>query len=206
VIAYASWTGTKRNLRALDAAGWRLLMSAKGHHLAAEPGFKYALDNGAWTAYQQGHPFDVAAFERALRQLGGGADWSVLPDIVAGGAESLEMSLKWMRRVLDESPRCLIAVQDGMQPEDVRPFLGARVGIFVGGSTAWKLATMAGWCALADLVGCWCHVARVNSVKRISACSVAGATSFDGTSATRYSKTLPLLDKARRQTAFKGVA
>jgi hypothetical protein len=200
VIAYASRTGTRRNLAALRDAGWRLLVSAAGG--LRNEGFPYALDNGAWSAYQQGRAFDEAAFVRALRLLGAGADWTTLPDVVAGGHASLDLSLRWMRPVLDESPRSLLAVQDGMSADDVRPFLGERVGVFVGGSTAWKLATLDQWAALARDVGCWCHVGRVNSVKRITMCQVAGATSFDGTSASRYAVKLPKLDRATRQQAI----
>lgn len=45
MIGYASRTGTRRNLDALRAAGWRLMVSARGA-LRTE-GFPYALDNGA---------------------------------------------------------------------------------------------------------------------------------------------------------------
>jgi len=166
-------------------------------------GFPYALDNGAWSAFTQGVAWDERAFIRALTMLGRGADWAVLPDIVAGGPASLDLSLRWMRRVLDEAPVALIAVQDGLQAEDVRPFLGARVGVFVGGSTAWKLATLPAWCQLAQAVSAWCHVGRVNTARRIALCSAAGATSFDGSSATRFSKNVPRLDHARRQTAWR---
>ena len=118
MIAYASRTGTRRNLAALREHGWRLLVSAAG--VLRTEGFPYALDNGAWSAFTQGRPFDVQLFERALRDLGAHADWTVLPDVVAGGHASLDLSLRWMRRVLDESPRGLLAVQDGMEPSDVR--------------------------------------------------------------------------------------
>lgn len=202
MIAYASRTGTRRNLAALREAGWRLLVSAAG--VQRHEGFLYALDNGAWSAYTQGRPFDVPLFEKALAKLGAGADWTVLPDIVAGGARSLELSLQWMRRVLDSSPRGMIAVQDGMAPTDVEPFIGPRVGVFVGGSTNWKLRTMSQWAELARRLGAWCHVARVNTARRISACITAGADSFDGSSASRFVKTLPLLDNARRQLALFG--
>lgn len=197
MIAYASRTGTRRNLAALRAHGWRLLVSSVG--CLRNEGFRYALDNGAWTAFTQGRPFDVPAFERALRKMGQGAEWVTLPDIVAGGHASLDMSLKWMRRVLDECPRALLAVQNGMEPSDVRPFLGPSVGIFVGGDTAWKLETLPAWCQLAADVGCWAHVARVNSRRRILTCSAAGATSFDGSSASRFAVTTRPLDLARRQ-------
>ena len=74
VIGYASRTGTKRNLDALRAAGWRLLVSASGQ--LRNEGFRYALDNGAWSAYSQGRPFDEPSFVRALRKMGADADWT----------------------------------------------------------------------------------------------------------------------------------
>jgi hypothetical protein len=200
-MAYASRTGTRRNLAALRRHGWRLLVSAVA--CLRNEGFPYALDNGAWSAYAQGRPFDERAFDVALRKMGAGADWTVLPDIVAGGPSSLELSLRWMRRVLDETPRALLAVQNGMTPEDVRPFLGPRVGLFVGGDTTWKLATLAEWCRLGREVGCWVHVGRVNTARRIHACGVAGADSFDGTSASRFAVTVPRLDNARHQLALR---
>lgn len=197
MISYASRTGTKRNLDAMRASGWRLLVSAAG--VLRHEGFRYALDNGAWSAFTQGRPFDEAAFTRALRQMGAKADWTVIPDIVAGGLASLDMSLRWMRVVLDESPRGMIAVQDGMAPADVVSFIGPRVGLFVGGSTAWKLATMRQWADLANERGAWCHIGRVNSARRIGMCIASGAHSFDGTSATKFAQTIPKLTHARDQ-------
>ena len=197
MLAYASRTGTRRNLAALRGAGWRLLVSAAG--CLRHEGFPYALDNGAWSAFTRGQPFDVRSFTVALRKMGPGADWTVLPDIVAGGLPSLELSLRWMRQVLDETPRALLAVQDGMTTEDVRPFLGPRVGLFVGGSTDWKIQTLPFWGGLGRELGCWVHVGRVNTCRRIRLCHCVGATSFDGTSASRFSKTLPRLDSAVRQ-------
>ena len=199
LIAYASRTGTKTTIAALRKAKWRLLVSATG--VQNNEGMQYALDNGAWTAHQQKRPFDTALFTKALHKLGANADWTVLPDIVAGGMKSLDMSLGWLRTVLSASPMALLAVQDGMEPGDVANVLGPRVGIFVGGSTEWKLSTMPVWGALARDVGCWCHVGRVNSRKRIKLCYEAGATSFDGTSVTKFAKTLVPLDAARREFA-----
>lgn len=181
----------------MRSSGWRLLVSAAG--VLRHEGFPYALDNGAWSAYTQKRAFDDAAFTRALRQMGAGADWTVIPDIVAGGLASLDMSLRWMRVVLDETPRGMIAVQDGMSPADVGGFLGARVGLFVGGSTAWKLSTMRQWADLANKHGAWCHVGRVNSARRIGMCIGSGAHSFDGTSATKFAVTIPKLTHARDQ-------
>lgn len=202
MIAYASRTGTRRNLAALRLHGWRLLVSAAG--CLRNEGFPYALDNGAWSAYTQGRPFDVAAFSVALDRMGEGADWAVIPDIVAGGHASLDLSLRWMRRVLDSTKRGMIAVQDGLDVADVAPFVGPRVGIFVGGSTAWKLETLPAWASLGRDKGAWVHVGRVNTARRISACAIAGATSFDGTSVSRFATTIRPLDAARRQLSLFG--
>lgn len=201
MVAYASRTGTRRNLAALRAAGWRLMISARGG-LRTE-GFRYALDNGAWTAFQRGEPFDAAAFERAVARLGPDADWIVAPDIVMGGLASLRFSRQWLhrlrrRRALRDQT-FLIAVQNGMEPRHVRRLLGPRTGIFVGGDTSWKLATMAMWARLAHARGAICHVGRVNSVRRIRLCAAAGVDSFDGSGVSRFASALPPLDLARRQ-------
>lgn len=192
--SYASRTGTRRNLDAMRGAGWRLLVSAKGA-LRTE-GMPYALDNGAWTAFQQGQPFDEGAFSRAVDLLGEKADWIVVPDIVAGGMASLEFSLRWLDRLKGCPTRLLLAVQNGMEPNDVRELLSPAVGLFVGGDTEWKLATVNQWGQLARRRNCYLHVGRVNSAKRIALCAAAGAHSVDGTSASRFEKTLAPLNDA----------
>jgi len=83
MIPYASRTGTRRNLDALRKSGWHILVSATGKH--RHEGFPYAIDNGAWTAYQKGLPFDVPAFEAVVESLGDNAEFIVVPDIVGGG-------------------------------------------------------------------------------------------------------------------------
>lgn len=195
IVSYASRTGTRRNLEALRSAGWRLLVSAMGVHRTE--GFQYAIDNGAWTAHQQGQRFDHAAFERVVWSLGDGADWIVVPDVVADRAASLRMT-EWYLPHLDRWP-LLVAVQDGMTEADVAPWLGPRCGIFLGGSTEWKLATMARWGEVARLRGCHYHVARVNTARRIAQAKECGADSIDGSSASRFAKSLPRLDRAVRQ-------
>lgn len=201
MIGYASRTGTRRNLDALRRAGWRLMVSAKGP-LRPER-FRYALDNGAWTAFLRGEAFDVPAFEKAAALLGPGADWIVLPDIVAGGLASLRFSLDWLDALRNRpelrGARYLLAVQNGMEPPHVAAVVGPEIGIFVGGDTPWKLVTMATWARLAHERGAICHVGRVNTARRIRLCAAAGADSFDGSGVSRFASALPPLDLARRQ-------
>ena len=208
MIAYASRTGTRRNLDAMRAANeeagadvWRLMVSARG--VLRHEGFRYALDNGAWTAFQNGEAFDVAAFERALRLLGPGADFIVLPDIVMGGLASLALTRLWLKRLRHRKAlrgvTLLVAVQNGMEPRHVRRLLGPKVGVFVGGDTDWKEATMAMWAELAHSRGAYCHVGRVNTVRRVRLCNIAGVDSWDGSSVSRFAVTLGPLEAERQQ-------
>lgn len=172
-------------------------MSAKG--VLRHEGFPYALDNGAWSAFQKSEPFDEAAFIAAVEQMGAGADWVVVPDVVEDAAETLRLADRWLPWVLDRAPMALLAVQDGMEPRHVAHMLCDRVGVALGGSTEWKERQLAQRVWRAS----WLHVLRVNTARRVHLCSIAGATSFDGSSVTRFAKTLPLLEGARRQGAFQ---
>lgn len=196
MIAYASSTGTKRNRAALAAAGWRLFVTPETREKPG--GFRYALDNGAWTAFATGRPWDEAGFLRLVDRLGAGADFLVLPDIVAGGLASLDLSLSWAPRLAGACP-LLLAVQNGMDKAMIAPLVGPRLGLFVGGDTPWKEATMATWGRVARETGAYLHIGRVNSARRIALCAHAGADSFDGSSVSRYAVTLPRMDNARRQ-------
>lgn len=198
MFCYASRTGTKRNLAALRAHGWGLLVSRAGEWRTE--GFdRIVADNGAWADYQAGRPFDEDTYEKFLDWLPITPDWIVLPDIVAGGLQSLALSVRYLNRCAAISPLVLLAVQDGIEPADVSEMVGARVGIFLGGSTEWKIATMAKWgrfCAERDI---YYHVARVNSISRMALAASCGADSVDGSSASRYAVTLPKLAYAARQ-------
>jgi len=212
VIAYASRTGTRQNLRAMRLRGWRLFAAPEqlGRYPSDLPVWDdgtpapYALDNGAWTAFQRGTDFDGSLFRKAVSVLGRRADFVVAPDIVTGGMRSLSLSREWVPWLLERTRKVLIPVQDGMKPGDVVYLVGPRIGLFVGGSTEWKLASTHTWGRLSQSRGTYMHVGRVNSAKRIHLCTAAGADSFDGTSLTRFSCNANLLDNARRQLDLWG--
>ncbi len=182
------------------------MLSARG--VLRTEGFRYALDNGAWTSFQRGERFHEAAFEKAVALVGQDADWIVVPDIVMGGIASLRFSRAWLerlrRRQTLSGKTLLIPVQNGMNPGHIRDLIGPRTGIFVGGDTVWKLATMARWARLAHHRGAICHVGRVNSARRIRLCAAAGIDSFDGSGVSRFASALPPLDLARRQGDIEG--
>jgi len=206
-VVYASRTGSTRNLAAMANAGIRLLATPQqiGRYQDAHPPWAFMLDNGA---FGEGG-FQPARFLEALRLLGRDADMIVLPDIVCGGRRSLELSLDWMYRVLQIAPKTvLLPVQDGMEPRDVRRYLdhpACQVGIFVGGSTAWKERTMRMWGDLAAEMAVWMHVGRVNTQRRMALAVAAGAHSVDGSSPTRFScRAAPLVASARQGDFFRG--
>lgn len=201
MIGYASNTGTIRNLAALKLKGWRILVTP------AKPkppeGFKYALDNGAWNAHQKLQPFNERAFSSLVEHHAAAADFVIIPDIVAGGMDSLALSRLWIPR-LKHLKNILLPVQDGMDVPSVSRLLHAygNLGIFLGGSTEWKLKTMPQWGALAASMNRHYHIGRVNTKRRIRLAAEAGADSFDGTSASMFSCTLPLLEAARIQPSL----
>lgn len=197
LICYASRIGTRRNLVTIRRLGWRLLVSRGGNW--RHEGLPYAIDNGAWSDFRAARGFDGDAFETLVERMGAGADWIVLPDIVAGGLASLALSIRWLNRCLSVCPLVLIAVQDGMTEADLAPLVGPGVGIFLGGSTGWKLATMGNCGAFCTARGLHYHVARVNTERRFRMAHAANATSIDGSSLTRFAVTAPLLHNAACQ-------
>jgi hypothetical protein len=202
MFCYASRTGTRRNLEALRQHGWGLLVSRAGEW-RTEGFTRICGDNGAWADYRAGRAFDEDAYDRFLDWLASQpvvADWLVLPDIVAGGLPSLALSCRYLNRCLSVAPMVLVAVQDGMETTDIASLIGPQVGIFLGGSTEWKISRMAEWGKFCAERGVYYHVARVNSIKRMSLAASCGADSVDGSSASRFAVSLPKLAYAARQS------
>jgi hypothetical protein len=125
---------------------------------------------------------------------------------------SLALAETWLPKL--ERFRILIAVQDGAQPDDVRPWLGPSVGIAIGGRPVsrdelgrgvvdWKESSARMWGELARERACYLHMLRVNTARRMNIAAEAQCDSFDGTSASRFRATLPLLDRSRRQQTIR---
>lgn len=199
MIAYTSRTGTKSTLDALRAHGWRLLVSAANDH--RHEGMPFAIDNGAWTYHQRGERFDGGRFLDCLEQHGPQADFAVLPDVVGDARATLRQAEVWADVVASKARRALLALQDGMELGDVERFVPAhsRFGVFLGGTTTWKLRTLDRWGRWATERGTYLHVARVNSVRRVRAAAYAGADSFDGSGPVQFPSMLARLDVARRE-------
>tara|TARA_Y100000361_G_scaffold19810_1_gene15456 strand:+ start:265 stop:558 length:294 start_codon:yes stop_codon:yes gene_type:complete len=96
MICYASRTATRRNIEALRDAGWRWMVGPLDGRGPRLHGMRHALDNGAWPAFSQGVDWNEAAFIDALDQFGPGADFIVVPDVVADCLASLARTRLWL--------------------------------------------------------------------------------------------------------------
>jgi hypothetical protein len=148
-------------------------------------------DNGAFRDFTAGKPFSVAKYERDLERLPAMPTppaFLVVPDVVAGGVESLEVSLAWLPRLRGLAP-LFLAVQDGMSLDDVARVIEGFDGVFVGGSVPWKVRTGAAWVRFAHGLSKPCHIGRVGTIRRLRWARLIGADSIDSC--------FPLWTKAR---------
>lgn len=151
------------------------------------PWFPYALDNGVFAAYDLASGrFDHARWatiEPEWRKLLTWADaqqqrarFAIVPDVVGDAAATLARWPLYLPHIHGRFPAAL-AVQDGMTVEDVLALPVQPDVIAVGGSTAWKWATVGTWARAFPRV----HVLRVNSPARLDELEALGVESCDGT-------------------------
>ncbi len=138
----------------------------------------YALDNGAYPAFEKRIEWDEAAWRRLLlwsAMSGQRPLWVLVPDVVADREKTIERWSQFAGIVVAHGWRPAFALQDGMTFDDVP---SDDCMLFVGGSTEWKEAAIGPWCArFPGRV----HVGRVNTWRRLMLCYEAGVVSVDGT-------------------------
>jgi len=148
----------------------------------------WVLDNGAYKAWKNKLPFNEREYEFALGR------WSIsprralpefiaIPDVVANREATLALARVWINRIRSiiwprVAPLAFV-VQDGMEEQDVQPFLRDVEVIFVGGSTKWKWWTARRWVAFAHANGKHLHIGRVGTARLARGALDAGADSID---------------------------
>lgn len=181
MIGYGGGTVCKRNVEQLRRWGWGMVITPYNRR---PPILRYMLDNGAWTDFTKNRPFSGERFWNEMQRLRAfdvRPDFAVCPDLVAQGLRSLDFSMGW-RKDLPEDLNWYLAVQDGMETSHVRPVLENFAGIFVGGTSEWKMRSVPDWARLSRESGKKLHVGRVNTLPRaFIVAEVCGADSFDGT-------------------------
>lgn len=163
----------------LSPAGTRCPVAADGTKMP------YAVDNGLFRAFgkppaTEAERLGVYEVMCRISRLGWPPPlWYVVPDVPYDGAASLRVTQEHAPRMRSMFPgvRQAIAVQDGMTFESAESF----EVVFVAGSDGWKERTLGEWCRWAHGRGKLCHVARVNTARRMQMCVDARADSADGT-------------------------
>jgi hypothetical protein len=153
------------------------------------PWFPYALDNGAFAAWDQREniwcedAWDVDAWRKMIRWAQAQAQqprWAIVPDWIGSGERTIE---RWYQFEKEVPFAKALAVQDGMsvaQARDINPDV-----ICVGGTTDWKWATVEMWAKSFPRV----HVLRVNSPQKLAYLDQLGVESCDGTGWNRGDRT-----------------
>lgn len=169
----------------------------------------WGFDNGAFVFWRKKLPFDDDGYARRLeRAYAVGVPYmAVLPDKVAAGVQSLDMSLSWLDRVPREWPWYL-AVQDGMMFQDVQQALcPGIVGMFLGGSNAFKVQAK-DWCDFAHRNGLKFHYARAGVEDKILHALRVGSDSLDSAfplwTVERFSEFCFLIDSGQSRAARAG--
>jgi hypothetical protein len=153
------------------------------------PWFPYALDNGAFAAWDQSENvwreelWDVEAWRKMIRWAQAQAQqprWAIVPGWIGSGERTIERWYQFEREVPFAKA---LAVQDGMsvaQARDINPDV-----ICVGGTTEWKWATVEKWAKSFPRV----HVLRVNSPQKLAYLDQLGVEYCDGTGWNRGDRT-----------------
>lgn len=156
---YLGDTGSSKIIKILQQLGWgRIVITRTIKLYSGEP---WGFDNGAFIQWRQGEKWSDSKFLKRLdlAMSMGTPTIAVTPDIVAKGEESLAFSLKWIHR-LPKWP-WYIAIQDGMTPNMVYPYIELFSGIFMGGTNTFR-KTAPIWAKLAHNAGKKFHLGRCN--------------------------------------------
>jgi hypothetical protein len=137
----------------------------------------YSLDNGAFSTFKTGKPFNREAFLSLCywaKNSGIRPQWVLVPDVVGDAKTTLKFWDHYYSEVERFGWPLAFAAQDGHKPSDVP--CNADV-VFIGGTTEWKRKNFHRFCLTHTRV----HVGRINTYKWLNLCAQAGAESVDGT-------------------------
>lgn len=160
----------------------------KKHWRPTSKGQLYAVDNGKFGADTKGRNWSEQEFLEVLGRLKPDHPpaFVVVPDIVAGGDESLRFSQGWRKRLDDLGFGWMtfyLAVQDGMTPALVTRELssGRWGGVLVGGTKRFKYQTLESWVGICHRRGLKVHVGGIGLPEDLAWARSRGADSCDYT-------------------------
>lgn len=137
------------------------------------PGVPWALDNGCFAAQWTSETW-LATLDKHKDTPG--CLFAVVPDVVADAEATDVLWHRWAPAVSRRGYRCAYVAQNGCRR------LPSTEAVFLGGDTAWKMGFEArDIAAAAKRSGCWLHMGRVNSLRRLRYAASLGCDSVDGT-------------------------
>ena len=177
---YIGNAGKRQHIQMMKENGWGRVHLANAWR-NPENGLDWMLDNGAYSCWINNLPFDGDKFIESFDKIEIARlypDFVVVPDIVAGGYDSLHFSLKWLNRI-PVNYNCYLAVQDGMKPDVIIDYCSLFDGLFVGGTLDWKLKSSSEWVQLSHENNIKCHIGKVGTFRRLIWAKNIGADSID---------------------------
>ena len=186
MLAYSAIPTAKKQIkkfRLFPFWRWMLSIAPSPKVIMRELPRKYAIDNGAYSFYLKDKPYNPKKFLKLLELYGENADWVVIPDKVGDLEETLRLFDFWVDKIPFKK---LLVLQDGVEKKHVDERLDLIDGIFIGGTTEFKLNAIRFWSAYGLKHNKIVHVGRVNTLLRARLCVAEKATSFDGSSYARF--------------------
>ena len=161
-----------------------------------QPDAHFAIDNGAFAGFDRDSFLSLLKRESKRRKL---CRFVAVPDVIGSARRTLEIFDRWYEQI-SQWPLALVA-QDGQENLPI-PW-DAIAGVFIGGSTDWKLSAHAeAVIKAAQALGKWVHVGRVNTPARFERFEKLGVDSIDGTGLSRYSYMRERIHKAHIEPAL----
>lgn len=146
----------------------------------AVPGVIWAADNGCFT---DPYGFDLDKYVAWLQSRDAATClFATAPDYLGDWSCTIERYYEVHAGLSSAGIPTALVAQDGLEYYIDRIDWDDIDALFLGGSTEWKLSEDAADCvAEAKAAGCWVHMGRVNSGRRIRRAIAMGCDSADGT-------------------------
>ena len=174
---YAIASGPKVREAMRGGALGQIATPGSGHRV--QPGVDWCADNSAYTGRYPGDE-KYLTWLAARRPYAGRCAFATAPDVVFDAAATLARSLPMLARIRAAGYPAALVAQDGL--EDLPIPWNDLDGLFLGGSTGWKLGPAAAdLAAQARRRGLWVHLGRANSLRRLAYAKSIGCHSADGT-------------------------
>lgn len=207
MLVLVGHTRSYKNIALIQRQGFgRMMCQDKPQPFQGE---QWGFDNGAYSAWINGEPFDERAYAIRLEAaLGVGEPYmAIVPDLVAQGMDSLDYSLGWLAGLPHRWPWYL-ALQDGMSESAVGEVIELFNGLFLGGTDKFKGSAQR-WCDLAHSRGKRFHYGRAGTLVKLQHAYNVGADSCDSAfplwTEERTIKFCAFNNDMRRQMRFEPV-